>query len=96
MERPDERDKEQPTDERTPGGPALEQQDWDAIRSGSIAPDSVPENGDLRYDADPTGELPGEDDDNPYQNSDEALPDEREEAAIRRNPGREGGRFHES
>jgi hypothetical protein len=35
------------------------------------------------------GELPEEDDDNPYQNSDEALPDDEEEAAIRRNLSRE-------
>lgn len=92
MERRDEKDIGK---ERTPDGPALEEQDWDAIRSGRIAPDSVPENGDLRYDADPSGALPEEDDDNPYQQSDEALPDEREEAAIRRNPGKEGGRFDE-
>ena len=36
-----------------------------------------------------------EEDDNPYQESDEALPDDKEEAAIRRNPSREGGRFDE-
>ena len=30
--------------------PELEQQDWDAIESGNIAPDSIPENGDFRYE----------------------------------------------
>lgn len=75
--------------------PTLQQQDWDAIISGAIEPDSVPENGDLRYDPEKAGDAPDEDDDNAYQHSDEALPDDREEAAIRRNPDREGGRFDE-
>jgi hypothetical protein len=39
--------------------------------------------------------LPEEDDDNAYQNSDEALPDDAEERAITRDPDREGGRFDE-
>lgn len=76
-------------------GPALEEQDWEAIESGALAPDSIPENGDLRYDVERSGETPGEDDDNPYQNSDEALPDDREEAALARDPSKEGGRFDE-
>lgn len=58
-------------------------------------PDGIPENGDFRYDVERSGELPGEDDDNAYQNSDEALPDDSEEAAISRHPSREGGRFDE-
>ena len=82
-------------DEDRSEGPALEQQDWEAIRSGAIVPDSIPENGDLRYDLEQSGEAPEEDDDNPYQNSDEALPEDRDEAAIARNPGKEGGRFDE-
>lgn len=76
-------------------GPALEQQDWEAIESGAIQPDSVPENGDLRYDVESSGEAPEEGDDNAYQESDEALPEDRDEAAIRRNPSKEGGRFDE-
>lgn len=78
-------------------GPAIEQQDWDAIEAGEIEPVSVPDNGDLRYgeaEGGESGELPGEDEDNPYQESDEALPDDEEEAAISRNPSREG-RFDE-
>ncbi|QPC88274.1 hypothetical protein GA830_17060 [Mesorhizobium sp. NBSH29] len=34
-------------------------------------------------------------DDNPYQESDEALPDDEEEASISRNSSREGGLFDE-
>jgi hypothetical protein len=34
-------------------------------------------------------------DDNPYQESDEALPDDEEEASISRDPSREGSRFDE-
>ncbi|CAN5222382.1 hypothetical protein BH10PSE7_BH10PSE7_05000 [soil metagenome] len=36
-----------------------------------------------------------EDDDNPYMNSDEALPDDEEEKVIERNPGREERLFDE-
>ena len=90
--KPDRREDE---DETRNEGPALEEQDWEAIESGAITPDSIPENGDLRYDVEPPGEAPEEDDDNAYQNSDEALPDDREEAAITRDPSREGSRFDE-
>lgn len=76
------------------GAPTLEEQDWEAIESGAIAPRTIPENGDIRY-PEPVGEAPEEDDDNAYQESDEALPDDAEEAAIDRRPSREGGRFDE-
>lgn len=85
----------QPEDATREEGPGLEEQDWDAIESGAITPDSLPASGDPRRDAEPDGELPGEDEDNPYQNSDEALPDDGEERAIARDPSREGGRFDE-
>ena len=42
------------------------------------------------------GDLPEEDDDNLYQNSDEALPDDGEEKAIANDPSREGTRFDET
>ena len=90
--KPDRQDNENGSPEEAP---ALEQQDWEAIESGAIRPDSVPENGDLRYDVERSGEAPDEDDDNAYQNSDEALPDNRDEAAINRNPSKEGGLFDE-
>jgi hypothetical protein len=66
------------------------------IGNPDLQPSDAPSNGDLRFEDDePSGELPGEDDDNEYQESDEALPDDEEERAIARNPGREGGRFDE-
>ncbi|WP_156381143.1 hypothetical protein [Aminobacter sp. DSM 101952] len=38
---------------------------------------------------------PSIDDDDPYQESDQALPEDIEERAISQSPTREGGRFHE-
>lgn len=67
----------------------------------------VPGNGDIRPDLqgedtppDPSvkgGTRPSleEEDDNPFQRSDEALPDDEEEQRLRRNPSREGGLFDE-
>lgn len=75
-------------------GPELEQTDWDALEGGTLTPDSIPENGDFRYDVE-THESLEEEDDDPYQNSDEALPDDQEEAAIDRSSDREAGRFNE-
>jgi len=86
-------DTENPVEEQDSDGPTIGQQDWDAIKGGEILPDSVPENDD-RFDTEKAGDLPEEDDDNPYQDSDDALPDDEEEAAIARHPTREG-RFDE-
>jgi hypothetical protein len=70
-------------------------------------PDVAPGNGDIRpvpgasedavlvTETEAPSDLPGEDDDNPYQHSDEALPDDEEERRLRRNPSREGGLFDE-
>lgn len=74
--------------------PGYQQADWDEIQSGITTREDIPieevyEEGVL------DGELPGEDDDNPYMDSDEALPDDAEERAIRRNPSKEGGTFDE-
>lgn len=74
--------------EDLPDAPALEEQDWEANESGAIRPDSIPENGDLRYDEEHAAESLEEEDDNVYQNSDEALPDDREEAALTHNRAR--------
>jgi hypothetical protein len=71
--------------------PTREQQDWDAIKGAKILPDSVAEDDGIEKD----GELPDEDDDNAYQDSDEALPDDAEEAAIKRDSARRGGLFDE-
>lgn len=75
-----------PSSERSRGdveGPALEQQDWDDL-AGLEESVSRPDNGDIRYSAGErkTGRLAGENDDNPQQRSDEALPDDGEEEAI--------------
>jgi hypothetical protein len=72
-------------DDETAGALDFEKADWDAIESGGGLPDNRPAQ----------GELPGEDDDNPFQESDEALPDDREESALRRDPSKEGSRFGE-
>ncbi|ESY95244.1 hypothetical protein NKI12_05695 [Mesorhizobium australicum] len=89
----DPRKSEQPTvqneDPTETEGPTVEQQDWDALAGARILPDDV----EVEDEAD--GELPEEDDDNPYQESDEALPDDVEEAVLSRDPSREGGRFDE-
>jgi hypothetical protein len=61
--------------------PELAQADWDEIAAG-VVPARSDQEGPMAED--PSGELPGEDDDNPYQESDEALPDDREEGAIGR------------
>jgi len=70
--------------------PTREQQDWDAIKGAKILPDSAEEDG-----IEKGRELPDEDDDNAYQDSDDALPDDAEEAAIKRDPARRGGPFDE-
>lgn len=77
------------------GAPTIAQTDWDEIEAGELEPTDSPANGDLRYPQEKSGRLPGEDDDNPEQESDEALPDRGEERVLRRNPGKEGGRFDE-
>ncbi|MER8385451.1 hypothetical protein NKG60_00045 [Mesorhizobium sp. M1428] len=55
----------------------------------------MPQNGDIRYDVEKDGELPEEDDDNAYQESDEALPDDADERVISRDLASEGGSFDE-
>lgn len=76
--------------------PTPRQQDWDALRGARILPDgadeeSLPDTTGVEKE----GGLPAEDDDNPYQDSDDALPDDAEEAAIGRDPARRGGPFDE-
>lgn len=82
-------------DELDAADPSLATQDWDALASGELIAESLPENGDLRYEeeAEEAAEPLGEDDDNAYQESDEALPDDEEEAAIARDPTKAGTRF---
>ncbi len=89
----DPRNKQNARDETE--APAIEQQDWDSLEGNKVLPDSVTtEDGapDLR---ETEGALPEEDDDNPYQDSDEALPDDEEERVLSRDPSKEGSRFDE-
>jgi hypothetical protein len=69
--------------------PQAAQVDWDFIGSEPVIADD--EDGPL--EGEQPGDLPEEDDDNPYQESDEALPDDTEEKVIDRNPEREETRF---
>ena len=86
------RNKQQKTQDETEA-PTIEKQDWDAVEGDKILPDSVVvENGDAE---ETEGTLAEEDDDNPYQNSDEALPDDKEERVLSRDPSKEGSRFDE-
>ncbi|HVW58051.1 MAG TPA: hypothetical protein VHC00_20445 [Rhizobiaceae bacterium] len=89
-----------PQDDRRPPeeAPEIAQQDWDEIEGAEIRPADAFQNGDLRYrrhEGRRQDHSSDEEDDNAYQESDEALPDDREEAALRRDPTREKSRFDE-
>ncbi|WP_434721419.1 hypothetical protein [Mesorhizobium sp. RIZ17] len=92
----DPRDKQRATRQEETEAPGIEQQDWDALEGNRILPDGVAVNGDPGDDMEPQGVLPEEDDDNPYQESDEALPDDEEERVLSRDPSKEGSRFDEA
>jgi len=77
------------TDDR----PQRARPEWDDMTTRGAQPSPGRRAPDLNRG--PDGSLPEEDDDNEYQESDEALPDDREERAIARDPDREGGRFDE-
>ena len=62
--------------------PAMSRLDWDDLKGADIVPDPDDDDGPL-VEGEIPGDLPEEDDDNAYQESDEALPDD-SEAAIRR------------
>lgn len=58
--------------------------------------DALPEKGEIPQTLEQElEEEEAETDDDPYQESDEALPDDAEERVIDRNPSREGGAFDE-
>lgn len=75
--------------------PSIEQVDWDDVDGGELDADIPPEIAELEGEEEQSGDLPEEDDDNAYQNSDEALPDDLDERVISRDPSKEGGRFDE-
>jgi hypothetical protein len=91
----DPRDRKRPEKRDETEAPTIEQQDWDAVEGARILPDSVAVNGDLQDAAEPQGDLPEENDDNPFQDSDEALPDDEEERVLSKDPSKEGSRFDE-
>lgn len=63
----------------------------DDLRGAESLPDAV--DGERpQAEGEVPGNLPEEDDDNPYQESDEALPDDLEEDAIERNLSQADGR----
>lgn len=80
--------------------------DWDGI-ADEVPPDEAtpdnlsPEDDEeiledvLGVEAEDEDDVVAEDDDNPYQESDEALPDDREERGIARRNRREGERVSE-
>ena len=58
--------------------------------------DSLPDKGEIPQSIEQEiEEEEAETEDDPYQESDEALPDDAEERVINRNPSREGGAFDE-
>ncbi|RTL61993.1 MAG: hypothetical protein EKK41_26115 [Hyphomicrobiales bacterium] len=74
--------------------PTIEQQDWDEMEGTKVRPDIAAVEG-ADDTAETEGTLPEEDDDNAYQNSDEALPDDEEERVLSHDPSKEGSRFDE-
>lgn len=63
----------------------LEPQDWNDLEGAEVDEEAaLPENGGFREGEPEPGDQPEEDDDNPYQESDTALPDDQEERAITR------------
>ena len=58
--------------------------------------DDLPEDGELSQQIEQElRDEEAETDDDPYQESDDALPDDVEEKVLDRNPSREGGKFDE-
>lgn len=92
-------DKPQNNPERTelhekPSRTPIETQDWDNIVAEEVqADDELAILGERQVPSEDAGDLSEDDDDNPYQESDEALPDDEEEAEIAFDPEREGHRF---
>jgi hypothetical protein len=89
------RDKRKSAQQDDTEAPTIEQQDWDALEGTKVLPDSVVVENGSPDRQETEGTLPEEDDDNAYQNSDEALPDDEEERALSRDSSKEGSRFDE-
>jgi len=65
------------------------------VEDDVIADDELAILGERQIESADPGEISEDDDDNAYQNSDEALPDDEEEVEIARDPEREGRRFND-
>ena len=74
--------------------PGFQHVDWDEIQSGILTREEI--TVEELEDGEAEGGLPDEDDDNPYSESDKALPDDEEERTIRRNFEEEGGPFDDN
>lgn len=77
----------------SPAQTPVKTQDWDQFGGDEVELDI--ENEDILAHVEDEAEEEVDNDDNAYQESDEALPDDEEEAAINRDPSREGSRFDE-
>jgi len=92
-----ENDKRRAPEDVQDEAPKRAEQDWDEVRGVQAIPEdeaaeSVPLDRSGRVDTD---EHYGEGQDNPYMESDSALPEDKEEDVFTRNNSREGGRFDE-
>lgn len=77
-----------------PSRSPIETQDWDDVGAEEVqADDELSIRGERHVESEDAGDLSEDDDDNPYQESDEALPDDEEEAEIAFDPERGGHRF---
>lgn len=93
----DRKDSRQTPEDVSEETPRRREQDWDAVKGVEYTledaeGDNVPADQSGRVSTD---EHYGEGQDNPYMESDEALPEDDEEKVLRRNNAREGGRFDE-
>ncbi|MEP7454584.1 hypothetical protein [Phyllobacterium sp. SB3] len=80
--------------QKKPARTPIETQDWDEVGAAEVqADDDLAILGGRQLESEDAGDLSEDDDDNPYQESDEALPDDEEEAEIAFDPEREGHRF---
>ena len=65
------------------------------VEDDVVADDELAILGERQVESADPGEISEDDDDNAYQNSDEALPDDDVEVEIARDPEREGRRFND-
>ncbi|CAN7348797.1 hypothetical protein LJR231_001997 [Phyllobacterium sp. LjRoot231] len=77
-----------------PAGISMKKRDWTDVSAEEMpVDDELAIRGERHAASEDAGDLSEDDDDNTYQNSDDALPDDKEEDEIARDPEREGHRF---